>query len=484
MRPERSSDDSFLTARRRFLLGSGMGLGSLALAALLGDGARAQDAAEVAARGPGGPHFLPRARRVIWLFMAGGPSQMDLFDPKPELRRRDGEEAPDELLRGRRFAFLTGRPRLLGSPFGFAPAGESGLLLSELLPMTAGIADRIGVVHSMHTDHFNHGPAQILMNTGHTLAGRPSAGSWALYGLGTENANLPGFCVLVSGKIDPGAGASCWSSGFLPTRFQGVPLRGLGDPVPSVANPLAIDAAARRRSIDLANDLNRRRLDAVGDPEISTRIAAMELAFRMQTSVPELADLDSEPEEVHRLYGTEPGVVSFANNCLMARRLVERGVRFVQLYHRGWDHHGTDATDDIGSGLPALCRQTDRAAAALVVDLERRGLLEDTLVVWGGEFGRTPMREVRGEGRFLGRDHQPQAFTIWMAGGGLRPGFRHGATDPFGSTVVESPVHVNDLHATMLHLLGLDHRRLTYRHQGRDFRLTDVAGELQTSWIA
>lgn len=456
--------------RRQFL--SLAGLAPIALSSLL---PRAGDSR--------GPHFAPRAKRVIWLFMAGAPSQLDLFEPKPVLQRHDGKLVPEDLINGQRFAFLKGTPRLLGSPFRFARRGQCGAPVSELMPHLATIVDRIAFVKSMHTEQFNHGPAQVFMNTGHQVVGRPSFGAWVHHGLGSEATDLPGFVVLVSGKIDPGAGSSLWSSGFLPTQHQGIELRTRGEPVPSVKNPDGVDRAARGRTIDLVNALDRRRLAALGDPEIATRIAAYDLAYRMQVSVPNLVDLEQESAEVHALYGTEPGKNSFANNCLLARRLLERGVRFVQLYHRGWDHHGSDASDDLLHGLPNMCAQTDRAAAALVLDLERRGLLDDTLVVWGGEFGRTPMQEVR-DAKFLGRDHHGKAFTVWLAGAGIRAGTTIGATDDLGYHVAEQPVHVNDLHATMLHLLGLDHEKLTFRYQGRDFRLTDVGGKLVRGLLA
>ena len=435
------------------------------------------------ARTAGGTHFPARAKRVIWLFMAGAPSQLDLFEPKPVLQRHHGEPVPDSLIAGQRFAFLKGTPRLLGSPFQFAPRGQCGAPVSELLPHLATIVDRLAFVKSLHSTQFNHGPAQVFANTGHQIVGRPACGAWVQHALGSEAVDLPGFVVLTSGKIDPGAGASLWSSGFLPTQHQGVELRTRGEPVPNVRDPAGVDAAARGASIALVNDLNRRAQARLQDPEIGTRIAAYELAHRMQRSVPELVDLASEPAEVHALYGTEPGKNSFANNCLLARRMIERGVRFVQLYHRGWDHHGSDKSDDLLHGLPTMCAQTDRAATALVLDLERRGLLDDTLVVWGGEFGRTPMQEVR-DAAFLGRDHHRQAFTMWFAGGGIRPGITLGATDDLGYHVVQDPVHVNDLHATMLHLLGLDHERLTWRFQGRDYRLTDVGGQVVRQLLA
>ncbi|MCA8950391.1 MAG: DUF1501 domain-containing protein [Planctomycetes bacterium] len=422
-------------------------------------------------------HHAPRARAVIQLFMAGAPSSLDLFDDKPVLRKEDGDFGPEEIVRNQRFAFLKGRPRLLGSPFAFAPRGASGALVSELLPHTAAVVDRLSFVRSVHQEQFNHGPAQVFANTGHQIVGRPSLGSWLLYGLGSDNRDLPGFVVMVSGKIDPGAGSACWSSGFLPSQLGGVELRTRGDLVPCLKDPAGIDRAARRRGLDLLGDLNRRQFESTGDPEILARTAAYELAYRMQESVPELADLASEPEHVHRLYGSDPGTRSFANNCLLARRLVERGARCVQLIHRGWDHHGSDHSDDLLHGLPNMCRQTDRAAAALVLDLEQRGMLDDTLVVWGGEFGRTPMREVRNE-KVLGRDHNPRAFTMWFAGGGVQPGRTIGTTDELGYDVVDDPVHLHDVHATMLHLLGVDHERLTYRFQGRDYRLTDVFGKV------
>ncbi len=461
--------EPLLGTRRQFL--TQLGLGPIALSALLAGEPRSRT------------HFAPRAKNVIWLFMSGAPSQLDLFEPKPALHRHDGKPVPEELIAGQRFAFLKGKPHLLASPFAFAPRGQCGAPVSELLPHLATIVDKLAFVKSMHTEQFNHGPAQVFMNTGHAVVGRPSCGSWVHYGLGSAAVDLPGFVVLVSGKIDPGAGAALWSSGFLPTNHQGIELRTKGEPVPNVRNPDGVDRSARGRSIDLVCDLNRLRLQALGDPEIATRIAAYELGYRMQASVPELVDVQNEPAEVHALYGTEPGKNSFANNCLLARRMVERGVRFVQLYHRGWDHHGSDQSDDLSHGLPKMCGQTDRAATALVLDLERRGLLDETLVVWGGEFGRTPMQEVR-DPKFLGRDHHAKAFTIWLAGAGIRPGTTIGATDELGYHITEQPVHVNDLHATMLHLLGLDHERLVHRFQGRDYRLTDVAGTVVRQLLA
>ncbi len=455
--------------RRHFFREAGIGVGSTALWALLNGDLRAAQQA----------HFPARAKRIIFLFMAGAPSQIDLFDHKPALQKHNGSEIPAEYLpKGERFAFIKGAPRLLGTPYRFARHGQSGAEISELLPHTSKIADEIAIVRSLHTTQFNHAPAQIFMNTGSQIIGRPSMGSWLTYGLGSESRDLPGFIVLLSGENAPDGGKSCWGSGFLPTVYQGVEFRSKGDPVLFVSNPAGVDAPARRASIDLIRDLNEARKAAVGDPEIDTRISAYEMAYRMQTSVPELTDLSGESAETHALYGTEPGQVSFGNNCLLARRLIERGVRFVQLYHRGWDTHGANVNDDIVVRLPKLCQEVDRGTYALVTDLKRRGLLDDTLVVWGGEFGRTPMNEARNGSKLLGRDHHPRAFTMWMAGAGVKPGITIGRTDELGYNVVEDPIDVHDLHATILHLMGIDHTKLTYRFQGRDFRLTDVSGKV------
>ncbi len=424
-----------------------------------------------------------KAKNIIYLFMAGAPSHMDLFDDKPKLRELDGQKCPPELLQGERFAFIEGAPTILGSPYAFDRYGQSGTELSELLPHLAEVVDDIAVVKSMHTAQFNHAPAQIFMNTGHQIVGRPSMGSWLTYGLGSENEDLPGFVVLLSGENDPDGGKSCWGSGFLPTTHQGVEFRSQGAPVLYLENPDGVSAESRRASLDTIGQLNAERAKVVGDPEIDTRMASYELAYRMQTSVPELMDISNEPESIQSLYGTEPGQASFANNCLLARRLVERGVRFVQLYHWGWDHHGTSSVDDIATALPALCEQTDRASAALVKDLKERGMLDETLIVWGGEFGRTAMNEGRNNSKFIGRDHHPRAFTMWLAGGGVTPGITVGRTDELGYNIVEDPVDVHDLHATALHLLGIDHEKLTYRFQGRDFRLTDVYGKVVSKLV-
>jgi hypothetical protein len=466
-----------ITRRHFFGQATSFGIGSLALASLTNDRLFAESVV-------GGPHHPPRAKNIIFLFMAGAPSQLDLFDYKPSLKRLDGQPCPEELIKGERFAFIKGVPKLLGSPHEFQKHGKSGAELSNLLPHLANIVDDVAIVKSMHTTQFNHAPAQIFLNSGHQIPGRPSMGSWLTYGLGSENKDLPGFVVLLSGQNAPDGGKSCWGSGFLPSTYQGVEFRRSGDPVLFLSNPEGMSSETRRRSLDLLKDMNTTHATDTGDPEIASRIASYEMAFRMQTSVPELADISSEPDHVQKLYGTEPDKNSFANNCLLARRLVERGVRCVQLYHRGWDTHGSSNNEDIVNKLTMLCRQTDQAAAALIRDLKQRGLLDSTIVVWGGEFGRTPMNEERNGSKFLGRDHHPRAFTMWMAGGGIKPGVTIGKTDDVGYNIVEDAISVHDLHATLLHLMGIDHTKLTYKFQGRDFRLTDVHGELVRKLIA
>ena len=433
---------------------------------------------------PKAPHFPAKCKNVIYLFMAGGPSQLDLFDYKPALTKFDGQPCPEELIKGERFAFIKGVPKLLGSPHHFAKIGQSGAELSVLLPHLAKIVDDVAIVRSLHTTQFNHAPAQIFMSTGHQIAGRASMGAWVTYGIGSESRDLPGFVVMLSGQNQPDGGRSCWGSGFLPSDYQGVEFRRSGDPVLFLSNPEGVTAETRRRSLDALSFLNSAHRADVGDPEIASRIGAYEMAYKMQTSVPELADISKEPANIQEMYGTTPGKASFANNCLLARRLVERGVRFVQLYHRGWDTHGASNNEDIVNKLARLCRDTDRASAALVTDLKQRGLLDSTMVVWGGEFGRTPMNEARGGSKFLGRDHHARAFTMWLAGGGIKPGVTIGRTDDVGYNIVEDPVSVHDLHATALYLMGLDHKRLTYRFQGRDFRLTDVEGEVVKKLVA
>ncbi len=477
MRPARR--DLQGVTRRHFYRECGVGLGKIALASLLASPrvGRADGVTDPLAPRPS--HFAPKAKRVIYLFMAGAPSQLDLFDHKPALLKYDGQPVPAEVVQGQRYAFIQPGASLMASRFKFARHGRAGAELSEMLPHLAKVADDLAIVRSVHTDQFNHAPAQIFMNTGSSLPGRPSLGSWITYGLGSEAADLPGFVVLSSAGGTSG-GVANWSSGFLPAAYQGVPFRSKGDPILNVASPVGVDPKLQRDTIDLVRGLNRRHLAGSGDPEIEARIAAYELAYRMQTSAPDLMDLSGESKETLDLYGAKPGESSFANNCLLARRLIERGVRFVNLYHEGWDHHS-----DVAGGLKTQCGLTDRASSALVLDLKRRGLLEDTLVVWGGEFGRTPMVESNASlGRSLGRDHHPQAFTMWMAGGGIKPGITLGGTDELGFHVTEDPVHVHDVQATILHLLGLDHTKLTYRSQGRDFRLTDVGGVVVDKLLA
>jgi hypothetical protein len=452
--------------RRWFFEQCGVGLGSVALGHLLaqkGYGAGQQ------------PHFAPKAKRVIFLFMAGAPSHLELFDNKPQLAKFDGTLPPAELLKGYRAAFINPNSKLLGPKFKFQKYGQSGAELSELLPHTAEIVDDISIVKSMVTDAFNHAPGQLMMNTGSMQFGRPSMGSWLLYGLGSETQDLPGFVVFSSGAKGPSGGNSCWGSGFLPTMYQGVQFRSGGDPVLYLSNPEGVDTELQRDTLDAVKQLNQMRLASSGDPEIATRISSFEMAFRMQSVAPDLMDISKESKQTLDLYGAEPGKASYANNCLLARRLVERGVRCVQLYHESWDQHGNLVRD-----LKKNCADTDRASAALIKDLKQRGLLDDTLVIWGGEFGRTPMVQ----GGADGRDHHPNAFTMWLAGGGIKRGMTLGETDELGFNVAKDKVHVHDLHATILHLLGFDHTKLTYKFQGRPFRLTDVHGNVVKDLLA
>ena len=485
------------TTRRECLRHAAAGLGSLALGPLslgplsLGPLALAQLAGGVeaaAATGPGrdsatqprSPHAPPRVRNVIYLFMAGGPSQLELFGDKPALREYDGQPPPDSLTEGRRFAFLKPDAKLLGTRRKFARYGDCGMELSDLLPHHQRVVDKLCWLRGVRTDVFNHGPAKLFMNSGFQAPGRPSLGSWISWGLGSESQELPAFVVLQSGPRGPRGGNTLWSSGFLPSTHQGVPLRGAGSPILDLANPPGISAADQADFIDAVTALNRQRATTVGDPEIQTRIAAYETAFRMQTSAPDLVNLQSETAETLALYGADPAQPSFARNCLLARRLVERGVRFVQLYHTDWDHHGNVGTE-LGKSLEERCHEVDRPCAGLIRDLEQRGLLEDTLVVWGGEFGRTPQGEPRD---MLGRDHHIDGYTMWLAGGGVKRGVTVGETDEIGYYATKDRIHVHDLQATILHLLGLDHLKLTYRFQGRDFRLTDVAGEVSPLLLA
>ena len=470
-----------LITRRWFFRQCGVGLGSIALASML-DGPKASAAASPKAANPLAPHpphFKPKAKRVIYLFMGGAPSQLDLFDYKPSLAKYDGKPVPQEVVMGQKYAFIKPDAALYASEFKFAKHGACGAELSEALPHLTKVVDDIAIVKSMTTDAFNHAPAQVLMQTGSTQFGRPCFGSWALYGLGSEAQNLPGFVVLNSANGLSG-GASLFGSGFLPTIYQGVPFRKTGDPVLFLSNPAGVTDKMQRRTLDLIKDLNQKHLEVIGDPEIATRISSFEMAYRMQSSAPELIDVAKELPETLKMYGAEPGKPSFAMNCLLARRMIERGVRFVQLFHEGWDHHS-----EVVNGVKDQTGKTDQASAALIKDLKQRGLLDDTLVIWGGEFGRTPMVESNPEaGRKLGRDHHPQAFSIWLAGGGIKPGITLGETDELGFHVVKDKVSIHDLHATLLHLLGFDHTKLTYRFQGRDFRLTDVEGELVTKLVA
>jgi len=461
--------------RRHFLKSAGAGLGAIAFSALGANTAHASDTIIT-----DGPHFAPKAKRVIFLHMAGGPSPLELFDYKPELARLDGQDCPESLLDGKRFAFIRGIPKMLGPQASFQQHGESGAWISNHLPHLATVVDQIAFLKAMHTDEFNHAPAQLLVHSGSPRLGRPSMGSWVTYGLGSENENLPAFVVLLSGGTAPDAGASVYGSGFLPTVYQGVQCRTKGDPVLFLSDPDEVPRNLRRRSIDAINAINRQHHEEVGDPEILTRISQYEMAFRMQTSVPEAMDISWEPDYIHQMYGTSPGETAFSNNCLLARRLVERGVRFVQLFHWGWDSHGAGESEALNGGFLERCQETDQPVAALIGDLEQRGLLEETLVIWGGEFGRTPMLENRtgSDNPYVGRDHHSDVYTMWMAGGGVKRGITHGQTDEIGYSAVSGRVHVHDLQATILHLLGFDHRRLTYPFQGRDFRLTDVHGHV------
>ena len=452
------------TSRRWFLKECGVGLGSIAAAQMMAEeSGAALTSGSLAVRQP---HFPAKVKNVIYLFMAGAPSHLELFDYKPQLAKFDGTLPPAELLDGYRAAFINPNSKLLGPKFKFARHGHCGAEISEVLPHTAKVADELTIVKSMTTDAFNHAPAQILMNTGSQLFGKPSLGAWTLYGLGSESKDLPGFVVFSSGQKGPSGGNSNWGSGYLPTVYSGVQLRSVGDPVLYLSNPPGVDARAQRDALDAIKALNEQHLAATGDPEIATRISSYEMAYRMQSSAPEMMDVASETQKTLDLYGVQPEKPSFAKNCLLARRLVERGVRFVQLFHEAWDQHG-----NLVGGLKTNCKDTDQACAALVQDLKQRGMLDETLVIWGGEFGRTPM--VQGGGND-GRDHHPNAFTMWMAGGGMKPGMTLGESDEFGFNVTADRVHVRDLHATILHQLGFDHTRLAVKFQGLDQRLTGV----------
>jgi hypothetical protein len=474
--------------RRQFLGLSSFSLGAMAMASFAGASniAVAPTSADlISPLAPKKPQFAPKAKRIIYIHLTGSPPNLDMFDYKPELVKRDGQPCPDEYTKGKRFAFTTGTPKLLGTRHKFAQHGKSGMWFSDAVPHLAGVADELCFVHSMYTDQFNHAPAELLTFTGSPRPGRPSMGAWVTYGLGTENQNLPGFIVLISSGSQPNGGKNSFGSGFLPSVYQGVQCRSKGDPVLYVSNPPGMDRDLRRMTLDALHDLNQIEAQRLGHPETITRMSQYELAFRMQVSVPDVMDISREPKNVLEDYGAAPGASSLANNILLARRLVEKGVRFVQLFDWGWDFHGTNPTEDIRDGLTIKCKTMDRPIAALIKDLRRRGLLDETLVVIGGEFGRTPFREGRtAASTILGRDHYPDCYTMLLAGAGVKPGFTYGATDELGFNVTKDKVHVHDLQATILQLLGFDHERLTYRFQGRDFRLTDVEGRVVKDILA
>jgi hypothetical protein len=467
-----------MIARRHYLRDCGVGLGKIALGSLLAGSASAR-AAPANPFAPKRPHFAGKAKAVIHLFMAGAPSHLDLFDHKPALAKYAGKPLPSSVTSTARLAFIRPDAAALGPQFQFKKFGRSGTELADVLPHLGRVIDDVCLIRSVHTDQFNHAPAQIFFNTGFGQPGRPSMGSWVVYGLGAETTDLPAFVVMSTGSGISG-GAANWSSGFLPSVYTGVRFRNQGDPILNVSSPKGVDPQLQKDTLDLVGRMDKKRLDAVGDPEIGTRIAAYEMAFRLQTSAPELTDLSRESRKTLEMYGADPDKPSFARACLLARRMVERGVRFINIYHEGWDAHS-----DLIANHKKNCEQTDRASAALVRDLKARGLLDSTLVIWGGEFGRTPMVESNPAlGRKLGRDHHPTAYSMWLAGGGIKPGMTLGATDDLGYNVVERPVHVHDLQATILHCLGLDHERLTFRYAGRDFRLTDVHGKVVREVLA
>jgi len=471
--------------RRHFLRQAGQfSLGAVAMNSLLGTSASGVTA-EMNPLAPRKPHFPAKVKRVVYLHMSGGPPHLDIFDYKPELVKHNGEDAPDAFIKGKKFAFTTGVPKLMGTPHTFTQHGKGGIWMSDAIPNFHGIADEMCVVKSMFTDQFNHAPAELMLFTGSPRQGRPSMGSWVTYGLGSENENLPGFVVLISSGVQPSGGQGLWGTGFIPSVFQGVQCRSKGDPVLYVSDPPGMDRELRRKTLDALRDLNEEQARELGHPETATRIAQYELAFRMQTSVPDVMDIAREPQKVLDDYGAKPGEASFANNCLLARRLLEQGVRFVQLFDWGWDFHGTNANEEIKDGLTRKMARTDKPVAALIRDLKQSGLLDDTLIVWGGEFGRTPFREGRtAKSMYQGRDHFPDAYSIFLAGGGVKHGISYGETDELGFSVVQDKVHVHDLQATIMHLLGFDHERLTYRFQGRDYRLTDVHGKIVKGILA
>ena len=462
--------------RRQFITGAGQfSLGAIAMQAMQAEAKTKSDNPLA----PKHPLTAAKAKRVIYLHMSGAPPHLDLFDYKPELVKRNGQDCPDSVLKGRKFAFTTGVPKLMGTPRTFKQYGKAGMWMSDACPNFHGIADDITMVRSMYTDQFNHAPAELLLFTGHIRQGRPSMGSWATYGLGTENQDLPGFVALISSGTQPSGGQACWGSGFIPSVYQGVQCRSKGDPVLYANNPAGMSRDLRRKTLDALKEINEIQAAELGNPETVTRISQYELAFRMQTSVPDVMDISKEPAKVLEDYGAKPGESSFANNCLLSRRLIEQGVRFVNLFDWGWDFHGTSADNGITDGLTKKMASTDKPVAALIKDLKQRGLLEDTLVIWGGEFGRTPFREGRtAASKILGRDHYPDCYTLFMAGGGVKSGYDYGSTDELGFHIAENKVHVHDFQATIMHLLGFDHERLTYRFQGRNYRLTDIHGHV------
>jgi len=470
--------------RRHFFKQCSMGLGGVALSEMLASDAMGLEAPDNPLL-PKLPHFAPKAKRVIYLHLTGSPPHLDLWDHKPELVKRDGQECPDEYIKGKKFAFTSGTPKLMGSPRTFKQYGKNGLWMSDAIPHLHGVADDLCIINSMTTDHFNHAPAELFVHTGFQQPGRPTFGAWTTYGLGSENQNLPGYVVLISSGVQPNGGKSSFGSGFIPSVHQGVQCRSKGDPVLYVTDPPGMDRSLRRSSLDALRDLNEAASKDFAHPETLTRMAQYELAFRMQMSVPEVMDISKESKKTLESYGAQPGASSFANNCLLARRLAEDGVRFVQLFDWGWDFHGTNPKEDIRDGLTNKCATMDKPIVALINDLKERGLFEDTLIILGGEFGRTPFREGRtAKGKVLGRDHFPDCYTMVMAGGGVKGGYTHGASDDLGFSVARDKVHVHDLQATWMHLLGFDHEKLTYRFQGRDYRLTDVHGKVVKDLLA
>ena len=473
-----------LNTRRHFLKNCGVGLGAGALAQLLSPDAFGLKAPENPLL-PRKSHFSSKAKRVIYIHLTGSPPHLDLWDYKPELVKRTDQECPDEFIKGKQFAFTSGTPKLMGTPRTFSQHGKSGMWMSDAIPHLHQHADDLCVIKSMHTDQFNHAPAELFVHTGFPQPGRPSFGAWTTYGLGSENQDLPGYVVLISSGTQPNGGKNSFSAGFIPSVYQGVQCRSKGDPVLYVSNPPGMDRSLRRASLDALRDLNQKAAEDFAHPETLTRIAQYELAYRMQASVPDVMDISKESQKTLEAYGAEVGGASLGNNCLLARRLAEKGVRFVQLFDWGWDYHGTNPKEDIRDGLTRKCATMDKPISALIKDLKERGLFDETLIIIGGEFGRTPFREGRtSKGKVLGRDHFPDCYTMIMAGGGVKGGHVHGESDELGFSITKDPVHVHDLQATWMHLLGFDHEQLTYRFQGRDYRLTDVHGHVVKDLIA